>query len=178
MRCQIFFAALFAMILAAATVSVPAAHAQRPTKDYLTETEADQIRDAVTPPEKLKLFTTFAEDRLKKFQYELAREKPEGRRSEILNGLLNAYIGCLDDAADQIALAQEKQIDIHGPLKTLDMKAKVFLDTLQAVDKKGPEYSIFQDNLQDAIEGTKDAIDDTEKALKELAPAPMRRKVN
>ena len=41
-------------------------------KDYLTSLEADKIRDAETPNEKVKLFLTYAEDRLKKFQYELA----------------------------------------------------------------------------------------------------------
>jgi hypothetical protein len=176
MRWPLFISGFLAMLFAAAVLCLPAAHAQREKKDYLTDVEADQIRDAVTPPEKLKLFTAFAEDRLKKFQYELTRNKPEGRRSEILNGLLNAYVGCLDDAADQIALAQEKQLDIRGPLKTLQMKGKVFLDVLQGVDKNGPEYSVFQETLEDAIEGTKDALEDTEKALKELTPAPVRRK--
>ena len=61
----------------------------------------------------------------------LASEKcPEGRRAEILNSLLNAYSGCMDDAADQVALAEEKQIDIRGPLKNMQSKGKEFLEIL------------------------------------------------
>jgi hypothetical protein len=158
-----------------------AAHAssfdpQQPKKDYLTDSEADKIRDAMLPPERIKLFVSFAEDRLKKFQYELARATPEGRRAEILNSLLNAYSGCMDDAADQIALAQEKQIDIHGPLKTMQSKGKEFLETLNKLTEGGPEYDTYKETLQDAIEGTKDALADADKASKELTPAPVRRK--
>jgi hypothetical protein len=64
-----------------------------PQKDYLTSLEADQIRDAETTNEKVRLFLTFAEDRLKKFQYEL--EHPAlARHEETLNGLMNGYQSC------------------------------------------------------------------------------------
>lgn len=150
--------------------------AQDPQKDYLTETEADKIRDAVTPPERIKLYISFADDRLKKFQYELTRKTPEGRRGEILNGLLNDYIGCMDDAADQIEVARDKQIDIRGQLKLIESKGKEFLEVLQKINQGGPELDTYKDTLQDAIEGTKDAVTDADKASKELTPVPVRRK--
>lgn len=149
---------------------------QQAKKDYLTESEADKIRDAMLPPDRIKLFVSFADDRLKKFQYELTRATPEGRRAEILNSLLNAYSGCMDDAADQVALAQEKQIDIRGPLKTMQSKGKDFLEILNKLNQGGPEYDVYKETLQDAIEGTKDALADADKAAKELPPAPVRRK--
>src|ERR1700740_1432656 len=72
-------------------------------KDYLSALEADKIRDAETSTERIKLFLTFAEDRLKKFQYEI--EHPSSNHHvEMLNALLNAYIGCVDDAADVMQL--------------------------------------------------------------------------
>src|SRR5579859_5582185 len=52
-------------------------------KEYLSEAEADKIRDADTPSERMKLFISFADDRLKKFQYELNRTAPERNRTEI-----------------------------------------------------------------------------------------------
>jgi hypothetical protein len=167
---------LSAVVLFSAALCASPAQPQQPKKDYLTETEADKIRDAMLPPDRIRLFLSFAEDRLKKFQYELARATPEGRRSEILNSLLNAYSGCMDDAADQVALAQEKQIDIHGPLKTMQTKGKEFLDTLNKLNEGGPEYDSYKETLLDAIEGTKDALADAEKAAKESTPAPVRRK--
>ncbi len=176
MRVRLLAVTLFAALMSGGSAGASWSGPQQPKKDYLTETEADKIRDAMLPPERIKLFVSFAEDRLKKFQYELARATPEGRRSEILNSLLNAYSGCLDDAADQIALAQEKQIDIRGPLKTMQSKAKEFLETLNKLNEGGPEYDAYKETLQDAIEGTKDALSDAEKAAKELTPAPVRRK--
>src|ERR1700735_3975576 len=176
MRLRTSVLMLFAVVMFAFSARAVGSEPQQPKKDYLTETEADKIRDAMLPPDRIKLFVSFAEDRLKKFQYELARATPEGRRSEILNSLLNAYSGCMDDAADQVALAQEKQIDIHGPLKTMQTKGKEFLDTLNKLNEGGPEYDSYKETLQDAIEGTKDALADAEKAAKESTPAPVRRK--
>src|SRR5579863_6456703 len=101
---------LWTVLLTAAllmiSLSARCVQGQEEKKDYLTDAEGDRIRDAVTPPERMKLFVEFAGDRLKKFQYELTRTVPEGRRAEILNGLLNAYAGCIDDAADQIEVAR------------------------------------------------------------------------
>jgi hypothetical protein len=170
----------FSLILAVLVVSgvararLPEPPAQK--KDYLTETEADKIRDADTPALRIKLYLTFAEDRLKKFEYELARPVPDRRRSEMLNALLNAYEGCVDDAADQIDVAQEKQMDIHDALKSMRTKDKESLEVLQKYDKPGPNFDDYQETLEDAIEGTKDAISQTEQAEKEMLPAPVRRK--
>jgi hypothetical protein len=164
------------LLMVAAAVSARGVQAQQEKKDYLTDAEGDRIRDAVTPPERMKLFVIFADDRLKKFQYELTRTMPEGRRAEILNGLLNAYAGCIDDAADQIEVAREKQVDIRVALKNMQSKGKEFLEALQKINQGGPEYDIYKDTLQDAIEGTQDALSDVDKALKELNTAPVRRK--
>ncbi len=171
---------LWAMLLISAMATVPfstrCVQAQEEKKDYLTNAEGDRIRDAVTPPERMKLFVEFAGDRLKKFQYELTRTVPEGRRAEILNGLLNAYAGCIDDAADQIEVAREKQVDIRASLKIMQTKGKEYLEALQKINEGGPEYDTYKDTLQDAIEGTQDALTDVDKALKELNTAPVRRK--
>ena len=91
------------MLIVLAAVSP--ALAQLSHKDYLSDEEADKIRDADTPSLRIKLYLTFAEDRLTKFEYEIHRTIPERHRSDILNSLLNGYAGCMDDAADQIALA-------------------------------------------------------------------------
>src|SRR6202162_3813975 len=61
-------------------------------KDYLSTLEAEKIRDAETTNDRVKLFLTFADDRLKKFQYEL--EHPSGTQHiDMLNSLLNGYGG-------------------------------------------------------------------------------------
>jgi hypothetical protein len=145
-------------------------------KDYLSEEEADKIRDADTPAQRMTLFISFADDRLKKFQYELNRTAVERNRTEILNSLMNGYAGCIDDAADQIDVAQEKQLDIHAALKLMQTKGKEFLDILQKLDKDGPDLDSYRDTLEDAIEGTKDALSDANDAGKTMPAAPVRRK--
>jgi hypothetical protein len=149
---------------------------QQQLKDYLSEAEADKIRDAREPSERIKLYMTFAEDRLTKFEYEINRTEQERRRSEILNGLLNGYAGCVDDAADQIALAREKHLDIREALKLMQTKDKHFLELLQKYDKDGPELDTYRDTLEDAIDGTKDALSDVDEAQKEVQAPPVRRK--
>jgi chromosome segregation ATPase len=146
-------------------------------KDYLSATEADKIRDAETPSQRIKLFLSFAADRIKKFQYELGRPAGEQRRRpEQLNGLLNAYTGCLDDAAELIDLAIDKQQDVRQGIKEMQAKGKEFLTYLEELSKNGPELDSYKSNLDDAIEATRDALKDAEKAAKEIAPPPVRRK--
>ena len=149
--------------------------AQRPEKDYLSSVESDKIRDAETTNERIKLFLTFAEDRLKKFQYELEHPSPN-KHNEMLNYLMNSYIGCVDDAADLIQLGLEKQDNIRQGIDLMAAKAKDFLVILQKLDTDGPQKEIYKENLDDAIEGTQDALNDAEKAKKKAAPPPVRRK--
>jgi hypothetical protein len=145
-------------------------------KDYLSDEEADKIRDADTPSLRIKLYLSLAEDRLKKFEYEIKRTIPERRRSEILNGLLNGYAGCMDDAADQIAVAREKQMGIRDALKLMLSKGNEFLGLLEKYEKSGPDLDSYRDTLEDAIDGTKDALSDAAEAEKEMLPPPVRRK--
>jgi len=145
-------------------------------KDYLTAVEADKIRDAENNTnERIRLFLSFAEDRLKKFQYEL--EHPStNRHGDMLNSLLNAYVGCVDDAADLIQLGIEKQDNIRKGIDLMTSRAKEFLVALEKLSADGPEKELYKDNLDDAIEGTRDAMNDAEKAKKRVAPPPVRRK--
>jgi hypothetical protein len=147
-------------------------------KDYLSESEADKIRDASTPAERITLFVSFAEDRLKKFQYELNRKVSERKRDEILNSLMNAYVSCVDDAADQIDVAREKQADIRLALKLMKSKEEQFLEVLEKLHRDGRELDTYKESLEDAIEGTKDALSEIDTAEKELAPPPVRRKAS
>jgi hypothetical protein len=55
-------------------------------------------------------------------------------------------------------------------------KAKEFLEVLQKISADGVELEVYKDNLDDAIEGTTDALRDAEKAKKKVAPPPVRRK--
>ena len=167
----------FRLILSFVLISSAASllRAQRPEKDYLSTIEADKIRDAETSNARIVLFLSFAEDRLKKFQYELDHPSPT-KHTEILNYMMNSYIGCVDDAADIIQVGLEKQDNIRQGIDLMATKAKEFLPILQKHLAEGPELDLYKENLDDAIEGTQDALNDAEKAKKKAAPPPVRRK--
>ena len=148
---------------------------QVPEKDYLTNIEADKIRDAETPNERIKLFIMFADERIKKFQYELEHPSQTNHEQQ-LNYLMNSYIGCVDDAADLVQLGIEKQQNVRAGVDLMAEKAKEYLEILNKIKADGKEIDVYKENLDDAIEGTQDALKDAEKAKKSVAPPPVRRK--
>jgi hypothetical protein len=169
---------LASALIFAAMVIYPFARlcAQEPKKEYLTTVEADKIRDAEEPSLRIKLFIEFAADRLKKFHYELEHPSSERRRSERLNSLLNGYASCVDDAAELIDLGRERQDDIRAGIKEMQKRVKEFRPQLEKLAAEGQELPLYKETLEDAIEATKLAQADAEKAAKEIAPPPVRRK--
>jgi hypothetical protein len=167
-------AALAALI--AAPLPVRAA-AQQPKKDYLSDAEADKIRDAFTYSAKIQLFVEFAGDRILKIKYELAHLDPEDRRQgERINDLMNAYSGCIDDGDELVGVAVDKQADVHDAMKIFSARAKEFLPYLQGLEPKSPLLDDYKDNLDDAIEATQDAMSDLADAATQDSTAPVRRK--
>ncbi|MEQ1354718.1 MAG: hypothetical protein ABLT11_11905, partial [Candidatus Acidiferrum sp.] len=125
-RARIAFVFWGLMVATVACPALPVAGGGQQQKDYLSALEADKIRDAETTNERVKLFLTFADDRLKKFQFEL--EHPSGNRHvDMLNSLLNGYQGCVDDAADLIQLGIERQESIRQGIELMASQSKGFL---------------------------------------------------
>ena len=168
------------LLLLAATLSLapaPAAKASPQKKEYLSEAEGDKIREAGATGPRIVLFAGFASDRIKKLQYEFAHfDTTDPKRTERLNSLLNAYTGCIDDAADNIEIGIEKQQDIRAGVKALQAGIKEFLPYLQGLAANGQERETYKSNLEDAIEATQDAAKDIDKASKEMSAPPERRK--
>jgi hypothetical protein len=169
------------LVLAALTCAVgnncggATAQPQVQQRDYLSPLESDKIRDAATTNDRIKLFLMFADDRLKKFQYEL-QHPSSNKHPEMLNALMNGYVGCVDDAADLMQLGVEKQENVRAGIDLMATRAKEFLDVLNKMAEEKIEIDVYKDNLNDAIEGTRDAMNDAEKAKKSVAPPPVRRK--
>ena len=143
-------------------------------KDYLSELEADKIRDAETATQRVKLYVAFAADRLKKIEYELERTNRDRLWVDRLNNLFNGYSGCLDDAADTLDAAIEKLEDIRPAIKEMDAKTKEFRAYLDKLAGH-PDLPKFKDALDDALEATQDAMKTVEKAAKAVPAAPVRR---
>ncbi len=145
-------------------------------KDFLSQLEADRIRDAMEPKEKIKLFVLFAEDRLKKFQYELAKGAADKRRGERMAYLLDAFAGCMDDASELMELGRLKQQDILKAVQFLQGKSKEFQAELARLMASTPETVGYRENLHYAQLAVQEAQEEAEKAVKEISPGPVRRK--
>jgi len=166
---------LLASILTAAPAGMANAAPQK--KEYLSEAEADKIREAGATGPRIVLFAAFASDRIKKIQYEFAHfDATDQKRTDRLNRLINGYTGCIDDAADLIEIGIDKQQDIRGGVKALQAGIKEFLPYLQDLAVKGQERETYKTNLDDAIEATQDAAKDIDKASKDMTTPPERRK--
>jgi hypothetical protein len=169
-----------ALLLAAAIVGaapVGRANAAPQKKEYLSDTEADKIREAGAPGPRIVLFTGFASDRIKKLQYEFAHfDSTDRKRTERLNNLINGYAGCIDDATDLLEIGVDKQQDIRAGVKALQAGIKEFLPYLQGLAANGVERETYKENLDDAIEATQDAAMAVDKAAKEMSAPPERRK--
>jgi hypothetical protein len=166
---------LLAAILSVAPWASPNAIPQK--KEYLSESEADKIREAGATGPRIVLFATFASDRIKKLRYEFAHLDPaDQKRTERMNALINGYAGCIDDATDLIDIGIEKQQDIRDGVKAMQTGLKEFLPYLKDLAMNGVERETYKDNLEDAIEATQDASAEVEKASKEMSASPERRK--
>jgi hypothetical protein len=82
----------------------------------------------------------------------------------------------VDDAADLVQLGIEKQQNVRAGVDLMAEKAKEYLEILNKIKTDGKEIDVYKENLDDAIEGTQDALNDAEKAKKSVAPPPVRRK--
>src|SRR5271156_6383356 len=121
------------LLLAASLSATPSVAGAAPQKkEYLSDAEADKIRDAGATGPRIVLYTTFASDRIKKLQYEFAHfDTTDQKRTERVNGLINGYAGCIDDASDLIEIGIEKQQDIQQGVKDMQKALKEFLPYLQ-----------------------------------------------
>lgn len=156
---------------------VPAMARAQDQPDFLSPTEADKVRDAPDANGRIKLFIDFAEDRLKKLQYELQLTTPQADKPTILNGLLHAYSSCLDEAADRIEDGQQKGAKIRPAIKDMEKRGKSYLEALKTIEgANGPERTSYKDSLGDAISATQDALNTAAKAFKEYGSVPIRRK--
>src|SRR5206468_9741366 len=66
-----------------------------------------------------------------------------------------------------IQLGIEKQENIRRGVDLMAAKTKEYLEALKKIQTEAKEIEIYKENLDDAIEGTQDAMNDAEKAKKD-----------
>lgn len=177
MKIARFISAALAMTFAGAIMMLPTTARPQDQPDFLSPAEADKVRDAPNAADRIKLFLDFAQDRLKKVQYELQLTSPQVDKPQLLKGLLQGFSSCMDEAADRIQEGQRSAAKIRPAIKDMEKRGKEYLETLKTIEEaNGPELASYKDSLDDAISSAQDALSDTEKASKEYGSGPIRRK--
>jgi hypothetical protein len=148
-------------------------------RDFLTADEADQVRLAQDPNDRLKLYALFAKQRLAVVQHLLEIEKA-GRASLIHDSLedYNNIIDAIDVVADD---ALERKLDIDAGMKAVADAEKEMLQILDKLAQSQPaDLARYKFVLDQAVETTRDSLDaaqdDLQKRSEEVAAKQEREK--
>ena len=127
-------------------------------RDFLTSDEADQVREAQEPNERLKLYVKFAQARIELLKQLIASEKVG--RSALIHDTLEDYtriIEAIDTVADD---ALKRNVVIAEGIKFVAEAEKEMLAALEKMDEKqGKDYSRYQFAMKQAIETTTDSAE-------------------
>ncbi len=143
-------------------------------RDFLTTDEADQIRLAQEPNERLTVYMKFAKQRLDQLSSILKEER--AGRSTLIHELLEQYTGIID-AVDTIAdEALRKKADITKGMKAVADSEKEYLALLERVrDSKPSDLERYEFVLTQAIDTTSDSLEAAKEDLGERGAEAVAR---
>lgn len=137
-------------------------------RDFLSEAEGDQIRDAQEPNERLALYLKFARLRLELVKQAMAVEKPG--RSKLIHNNLEDYSRIIEALDAVIDDAVARKLDVAKGVGQVAEREKEFLAMLQEFSAKPvKDRRLFDFVLKDALEATQDSLEESQHDLKERA---------
>jgi hypothetical protein len=149
-------------------------------RDPLNALEISQLRDAMLEPDqRLKLYVTFARDRMNKL--ELMRADPKTTdRARQTHDLLEDFLAVYDELNDNVDMYVGRKDDIRKPLKLVieaDTEFQAKLRALKdAANTNATEAKQYEFLLSNAIETVDSSADDHRNTLTEVETYLKRKK--
>jgi hypothetical protein len=134
-------------------------------RDFLTADEADQVRLAQNPNDRLKLYLYLAKQRINIAQSVLAKEKA-GRSILVHNALedFSQIVEAIDSVADD---ALKRKLDIKEGMAAVSKGEKELLAGLEKIQDSQPkDLARYEFVLKQAIETTRDSLEGSQEDLK------------
>ncbi len=127
-------------------------------KDILTDTEIDKVREAQEPIARIKLYLSFANQRLDQLRSMMAKDRP-GRSGEVRQ-LLEDYTSIIDAIGTISDDALVRKTDVSTAPAVITGEEKKFLDQLTKVQASSPrDLEMYDFELKEAIATTSDSMD-------------------
>ena len=169
------------LLLIFALAASMSAHGQR-RHDPLEKDEINQLRDAMLEPDqRLKLYVTFARDRMTKLEQMRADPKTTDRARQT-HDLLADFLAIYDELNDNVDMYVGRKDDIRKPLKLVieadiefQSKLRALKDAANADAAESKQYEFL---LSNAIETVDSSADDHRSTVTEVEEYVKRKKKN
>ncbi len=137
-------------------------------REFLTDNEVDQAREAQEPNDRMKLYVQFARARMDSIEKELIKAVTEERTNRIHDFLYEygKILDAIDSLTDQAAT---QKVAMRKGVAFVAHAEPELLKRLQAIDEKNPpDREMYRFVLSEAIENTESSLEEIKKILGKL----------